>query len=67
EISKEFVGVKIIKLLNKTDLKDWGFKEDIEGIRISAQEGLNIDILKKEIENKLIDYFEEEVDYYGKD
>lgn len=47
EISENFVGVPFIKVLNKTDLKDWGFKDDIGGIKISAQDGSNMDVLKK--------------------
>ena len=67
EISESFVGVPFIKVLNKTDLKDWGFKDDVGGIKISAQEGSNIDILKKNIEEILFKYFEEEVDYFEED
>ena len=67
EISESFVGVPFIKVLNKTDLKDWGFKDDVGGIKISAQEGSNIDVLKKNIEDILFKYFEEEVNYFEKD
>jgi len=67
EISESFVGVPFIKVLNKTDLKDWGFKDDVGGIKISAQEGSNIDVLKKNIEEILFKYFEEEVDYFEED
>lgn len=67
EISESFEGVPFIKVLNKTDLKDWGFKDDVGGIQISAQEGSNIDVLKKNIEDILFKYFEEEVDYFEKD
>lgn len=67
EISESFEGVPFIKVLNKTDLKDWGFKDDVGGIKISAQEGSNIDALKKNIEDILFKYFEEEVDYFEKD
>ena len=67
EISEQFIGIPFIKILNKSDLKEWGFKEDIEGIKISAEEGENIDLLKENIEEILFNYFEEEVDYFEKD
>lgn len=67
EISDSFIGIPFIKVLNKADLKDWGFKENIEGIEISAQEGANIDALKNNIQEILFNYFEEEVDYFEKD
>ncbi|MCC7572944.1 MAG: 50S ribosome-binding GTPase [Candidatus Methanofastidiosum sp.] len=67
EISENFIGVPFIKVLNKTDLNEWGFREEIGGIKISAQEGTNIDILKKNVEEILFKYFEEEVDYFGED
>ena len=38
-----------------------------EGIKISAEEGENIDLLKENIEEILFNYFEEEVDYFEKD
>ncbi len=67
EIYENFVGVSFIKVLNKTDIREWGFKDSIEGIEISAQKGTNINLLKKDIEEVLFNYFEEEVDYFGKD
>ncbi len=67
EISDSFIGIPFIKVLNKADLKEWGFKEGIGGIRISAQEEENIDALKGKIEEILFNYFEEEVDYFEED
>lgn len=67
EISEQFIGIPFIKILNKSDLKEWGFKEDIEGIKISAEDGENINLLKENIEKILFNYFEEEVDYFEKD
>lgn len=67
EISESFIGVPFIKVLNKTDLKEWGFKDQVGGIKISAQDGANIEILKENIEEILFKYFEEEVDYFEKD
>ena len=67
EISEQFIGIPFIKILNKSDLKEWGFKEDIEGIKISAEDGENINLLKEKIEKILFNYFEEEVDYFEKD
>ena len=65
EISEQFIGILFIKIL-KIRFKEWGFKEDIEGIKFPRR-WRKYQFTERKIEKILFNYFEEEVDYFEKD